>query len=157
MLDVGIWALTDSELLALVTDRANLVVFVSLVTFSLTAPFVLEFIRCTVKNDGWLIRLPQMAALVLLAADAAGWLLAGQPMLWLLMPIHITVIASILAAFHTLMVSYKKEPQRRGEEHPAGFRRAGSGYFCLRWRPSTAATGTGLTPCATAPVCWDFW
>lgn len=57
MLDVGIWALTDSELLA---------------------------------------------------ADAAGWLLAGQPMLWLLMPIHITVIASILAAFHTLMVSYKK-------------------------------------------------
>lgn len=45
MLDVGIWALTDSELLALVTDRANLVVFVSLVTFSLTAPFVLEFIR----------------------------------------------------------------------------------------------------------------
>ena len=108
MLDVGIWALTDSELLALVTDRANLVVFVSLVTFSLTAPFVLEFIRCTVKNDGWLIRLPQMAALVLLAADAAGWLLAGQPMLWLLMPIHITVIASILAAFHTLMVSYKK-------------------------------------------------
>ena len=78
MLDVGIWALTDSELLALVTDRANLVVFVSLVTFSLTAPFVLEFIRCTVKNDGWLIRLPQMAALVL------------------------------LAAFHTLMVSYKK-------------------------------------------------
>lgn len=46
MLDVGIWALTDSELLALVTDRANLVVFVSLVTFSLTAPFVLEFIRC---------------------------------------------------------------------------------------------------------------
>jgi len=63
MLDVGIWALTDSELLALVTDRANLVVFVSLVTFSLTAPFVLEFIRCTVKNDGWLIRLPQMAAL----------------------------------------------------------------------------------------------
>lgn len=58
MLDVGIWALTDSELLALVTDRANLVVFVSLVTFSLTAPFVLEFIRCTVKNDGWLIRLP---------------------------------------------------------------------------------------------------
>lgn len=108
MLDVGIWALTDSELLALVTDRANLVVFVSLVTFSLTAPFVLEFIRCTVKNDGWLIRLPQMAALVLLAADAAGWLLAGQPMLWLLMPIHITVIASILAAFHTLVVSYKK-------------------------------------------------
>ena len=108
MLDVGIWALTDSELLALVTDRANLVVFVSLVTFSLTVPFVLEFIRCTVKNDGWLIRLPQMAALVLLAADAAGWLLAGQPMLWLLMPIHITVIASILAAFHTLMVSYKK-------------------------------------------------
>lgn len=78
MLDAGIWALTDSELLALVTDRANLVVFVSLVTFSLTAPFVLEFIRCTVKNDGWLIRLPQMAALVL------------------------------LAAFHTLMVSYKK-------------------------------------------------
>lgn len=78
MLDVGIWVLTDSELLALVTDRANLVVFVSLVTFSLTAPFVLEFIRCTVKNDGWLIRLPQMAALVL------------------------------LAAFHTLMVSYKK-------------------------------------------------
>ena len=46
--------------------------------------------------------------LVLLAADAAGWLLAGQPMLWLLMPIHITVIASILAAFHTLVVSYKK-------------------------------------------------
>lgn len=108
MLDVGIWALTDSELLALVTDRANLVVFVSLVTFSLTVPFVLEFIRCTVKNDGWLIRLPQMAMLVLLAADAAGWLLAGQPMLWLLMPIHITVIASILAAFHTLMVSHKK-------------------------------------------------
>lgn len=113
MLDVGIWALTDSELLALVTDRANLVVFVSLVTFSLTAPFVLEFIRCTVKNDGWLIRLPQMAALVLLAADAAGWLLAGQPMLWLLMPIHITVIASILAAFHTLMVSYKKTTAAR--------------------------------------------
>lgn len=108
VLDAGVWILTDSELLALVTDRANLVVFVSLVTFSLTAPFVLEFIRCTVKNDGWLIRLPQMAALVLLAADAAGWLLAGQPMLWLLMPIHITVIASILAAFHTLMVSYKK-------------------------------------------------
>lgn len=108
MLDAGIWVLTDSELLALVTDRANLVVFVSLVTFSLTVPFVLEFIRCTVKNDGWLIRLPQMAALVLLAADAAGWLLAGQPMLWLLMPIHITVIASILAAFHTLVVSYKK-------------------------------------------------
>ena len=108
MLDAGIWVLTDSELLALVTDRANLVVFVSLVTFSLTAPFTLEFIRCTVKNDGWLIRLPQMAALVLVAADAAGWLLVGQPMLWLLMPIHITVIASILAAFHTLMVSYKK-------------------------------------------------
>lgn len=108
MLDVGIWVLTDSELLALVTDRANLVVFVSLVTFSLTVPFVLEFIRCTVKNDGWLIRLPQMATLVLVAADAAGWLLVGQPMLWLLMPIHITVIASILAAFHTLMVSYKK-------------------------------------------------
>lgn len=108
VLDAGVWILTDSELLALVTDRANLVVFVSLVTFSLTVPFVLEFIRCTVKNDGWLIRLPQMATLVLLAADAAGWLLAGQPMLWLLMPIHITVIASILAAFHTLMVSYKK-------------------------------------------------
>lgn len=108
MLDAGIWILTDSELLALVTDRANLVVFVSLVTFSLTAPFTLEFVRCTIRNDGWLIRLPQMAALVLLAADAAGWLLAGQPMLWLLMPIHITVIASILAAFHTLVVSYKK-------------------------------------------------
>lgn len=108
VLDAGIWVLTDSELLALVTDRANLVVFVSLVTFSLTAPFTLEFIRCTVKNDGWLIRLPQIAALVLVAADAAGWLLVGQPMLWLLMPIHITVIASILAAFHTLMVSYKK-------------------------------------------------
>lgn len=99
MLDAGIWILTDSELLALVTDRANLVVFVSLVTFSLTAPFTLEFVRCTIRNDGWLIRLPQMAALVLLAADAAGWLLAGQPMLWLLMPIHITVIASILPAF----------------------------------------------------------
>ena len=108
VLDAGVWILTDSELLALVTDRVNLVVFVSLVTFSLTAPFTLEFIRCTVKNDGWLIRLPQMAALVLVAADAAGWLLVGQPMLWLLMPIHITVIASILAAFHTLMVSYKK-------------------------------------------------
>lgn len=113
MLDAGIWILTDSELLALVTDRANLVVFVSLVTFSLTAPFTLEFVRCTIRNDGWLIRLPQMAALVLLAADAAGWLLAGQPMLWLLMPIHITVIASILAAFHTLVVSYKKN--RSGE------------------------------------------
>ena len=108
MLDAGIWILTDSELLTLVTDRANLVVFVSLVTFSLTAPFTLEFVRCTIRNDGWLIRLPQMAMLVLLAADAAGWLLAGQPMLWLLMPIHITVIASILAAFHTLVVSYKK-------------------------------------------------
>lgn len=108
MLDAGIWILTDSELLALVTDRANLVVFVSLVTFSLTVPFTLEFVRCTIRNDGWLIRLPQMAMLVLLAADAAGWLLAGQPMLWLLMPIHITVIASILAAFHTLVVSYKK-------------------------------------------------
>lgn len=108
VLDAGVWILTDSELLALVTDRANLVVFVSLVTFSLTAPFTLEFVRCTIRNDGWLIRLPQMAALVLLAADAAGWLLAGQPMLWLLMPIHITVIASILAAFHTLVVSYKK-------------------------------------------------
>lgn len=50
MLDAGIWILTDSELLALVTDRANLVVFVSLVTFSLTAPFTLEFVRCTIKE-----------------------------------------------------------------------------------------------------------
>lgn len=108
MLDAGIWILTDSELLALVTDRANLVVFVSLVTFSLTAPFVLEFIRCTVKNDGWLIRLPQMAALVLLAADAAGWLLAGQPMLWLLPLMHLTILASIPLTLRDLFAAYKK-------------------------------------------------
>lgn len=108
MLDAGIWVLTDSELLALVTDRANLVVFVSLVSFSLTAPLTLEFIRCTIRNEGRLIRIPQIAALILLAADAAGWLLAGQPMFWLLVPIHITIIASILAAFYTLIVSYKK-------------------------------------------------
>lgn len=108
VLDAGIWVLTDSELLTLFTDKASFVTFLSLLGFGLIVPLTLEFIRCTVKNDGWLIRLPQMAALVLVAADAAGWLLVGQPMLWLLMPIHITVIASILAAFHTLMVSYKK-------------------------------------------------
>lgn len=108
MLDAGIWVLTDSELLALVTDRANLVVFVSLVTFSLTAPFTLEFIRCTVKNDGWLIRLPQIAALVLLTADILGWLLRGWAMFWLLPLMHLTILASIPLTLRDLFAAYKK-------------------------------------------------
>lgn len=108
MLDAGIWILTDSELLALVTDRANLVVFVSLVTFSLTAPFTLEFVRCTIRNDGWLIRLPQMAALVLLTADILGWLLRGWAMFWLLPLMHLTILASIPLTLRDLFAAYKK-------------------------------------------------
>ena len=58
VLDAGIWVLTDSELLTLFTDKASFVTFLSLLGFGLIVPLTLEFIRCTVKNDGWLIRLP---------------------------------------------------------------------------------------------------
>ncbi|MFR3603797.1 MAG: hypothetical protein ACLTVY_11830 [Faecalibacterium sp.] len=97
------------------------------------------------------------AALVLLAADAAGWLLAGQPMLWLLMPIHITVIASILAAFHTphgLLIKRTHSGEVRNILLAFGVLAAGTllalATFYSGYRGRTYAV-------ATAPVCWDFW
>ena len=109
ILDAGVWILTDSELLVLATDKASLVAFCSLVSFGLTAPLTLEFVRCTLREECGSLRWPQAAMFALLAADALGWILADKAMFWLLVPIHLTIVVSIVLAFRGLLKACRKD------------------------------------------------
>lgn len=108
MLDVGIWALTDSELLTLFTDKASFVAFLSLLSFGLIVPLTLEFIRCTLKEECRGLRLLQQVQMLLLTADILGWLLRGWAMFWLLPLMHLTILASIPLTLRDLFAAYKK-------------------------------------------------
>lgn len=116
MLDAGIWVLTDSELLALATDKASFIAFASLVSFGLAAPLTLEFVRCTLKGQYRGLKLLEMVQLTLLAADILGWMLAGLPMFWLLIPIHLTIVASIVLALRALFAAYKKSQSKEVQD-----------------------------------------
>ena len=108
MLDVGIWVLTDSELLTLFTDKASFVAFLSLLSFGLIVPLTLEFIRCTLKEECRGLRLLQQVQMLLLTADILGWLLRGWAMFWLLPLMHLTILASIPLTLRDLFAAYKK-------------------------------------------------
>lgn len=108
MLDVGIWALTDSELLTLFTDKASFVTFLSLLGFGLIVPLTLEFIRCTLKEECRNLRLLQQVQMLLLTANILGWLLRGWAMFWLLPLMHLTILASIPLTLRDLFAAYKK-------------------------------------------------
>lgn len=112
MLDAGIWVLTDSEMLALASDKASFVAFASLVSFGLTAPLTLEFVRCTLKEPCRNLRVLQIVQLVLLMADILGWALADRAMFWLLIPIHLSILVSIVLALRDLLSAYKKSESR---------------------------------------------
>lgn len=108
MLDVGIWILTDSELLTLFTDKASFVTFLSLLGFGLIVPLTLEFIRCTLKEECRNLRLLQQVQMLLLTANILGWLLRGWAMFWLLPLMHLTILASIPLTLRDLFAAYKK-------------------------------------------------
>jgi len=108
MLDAGVWVLTDSELLALAVDKPSFVAFASLVSFGLIAPLTLEFVNCTLKQPCRDLRVLQIVQLVLLTADILGWALAGMVMFWLLIPIHLSILVSIVLALRDLLSAYKK-------------------------------------------------
>lgn len=108
MLDVGIWVLTDSELLTLFTDKASFVTFLSLLGFGLIVPLTLEFIRCTLKEECRNLRLLQQVQMLLLTANILGWLLRGWAMFWLLPLMHLTILASIPLTLRDLFAAYKK-------------------------------------------------
>ena len=106
VLDAGVWVLTDSELLALATEHVSFIAFASLVSFGLLAPLTLEFVRCTLKQPCRGLRALELTQLGLLAADILGWM-AGMQMFWLLIPTHLTIIASIVLALRDLLLDYK--------------------------------------------------
>lgn len=108
MLDVGIWILTDSDLLTLFTDKASFVTFLSLLSFGLIVPLTLEFIRCTLKEECRNLRLLQQVQMLLLTANILGWLLRGWAMFWLLPLMHLTILASIPLTLRDLFAAYKK-------------------------------------------------
>lgn len=116
VLDAGVWVLTDSELLALATDKASFIAFASLVSFGLTAPLTLEFVRCVLKGQCRGLKLLEMVQLALLAADILGWALAGRTMFWLLIPIHLSIILSIVLALRALLAAYKKSRSKEVQD-----------------------------------------
>ena len=141
VLDAGVWVLTDSDLLTLFTDKASFVTFLSLLGFGLIVPLTLEFIRCTLKEECRNLRLLQQVQMLLLTANILGWLLRGWAMFWLLPLMHLTILASIplCRIFWSALVHCL--PQR---------------HWCSFMSVPSTMPG-GSTPCATAPVCWDFW
>lgn len=121
ILDAGIWVLTDSEAIGLATDRASLIAFLSLVSFGLLAPLTLEFVSGSLRKECRPLRILQAVMLALLAVDILGWLLAQKPMFWLLVGLHLCILASIGTALYALFESYSKKQSEEVRDILLGF------------------------------------
>lgn len=121
VLDAGIWVLTDSELLKLVTDNTQKVAFVSLLSFGLLAPLTLEFVRCALNRACRWVPWLQCATLALLAADVLGWLFAGKTMFWLVYAIHGTIGLAALLSLYATWNEYRSGRSRELQDILLGF------------------------------------
>ena len=110
VLDAGIWVLTDSDLLALKTDRIVLVSFVSLVSFGLLVPLTVEFIRFALREAPPVLRNVQAAELLLLGVDIVGWYFGGLAMFWMLVPMHMVLLCSIVLCIKATWKEYRRYP-----------------------------------------------
>ena len=114
MADAGVWVLTDSQLLKLVTLHTRAVAFGSLVSFALLVPLTLEFVTRSLKEQPKWLPYVQNAALLFLAIDVIGWL-GGLYMFWFLLPIHATIVVGITMALRSTLIEYRqtKSPELR--------------------------------------------
>lgn len=112
VLDAGIWILTDSNLLALVTDKVLLVSFLSLVSFGLLAPLTIQFIQFPLREKQPALRRMERIALVLLGVNILGWCSGAFAMFGLLIPMHLVMLASMVLIIRAVRNEYRRDANK---------------------------------------------
>lgn len=121
VLDAGVWVLTDSNLLALVTDKVVLVSFLSLVSFGLLAPLTIQFIQFALRERQPALRWMQGIALILLSVNVLGWCFGGVPMFGLLIPMHIVMLVSMVLGVRATWHEYRQDADKELRDILAAF------------------------------------
>lgn len=120
ILTAGVWVLTDSELLLLVTNQVAVVALISFVSFMVMPAFLLRFIRFILGGKQIF---DVLCGLFLLMAVAylVNYLIQAVPGYLLLVPTHLLCICSVAVVIKTGLETLKKRKKREVRHMMEGF------------------------------------
>lgn len=120
ILTTGVWVLTDSELLLLVTNRVAVVSLISFVSFMVMPAFLLRFIKYILGGKQIFDVLCGLFVL-LAAAYLLNYLIRAVPGYLLLAPVHLLCVCSVAMVIRTGLKTLKKGKNREVRRVMEGF------------------------------------
>lgn len=120
ILTTGVWVLTDSELLLLVTNRVAVVALISFVSFMVMPAFLLCFIKYILGGKR-IFDVLRGLFILLAAAYLLNYLIQAVPGHLLLAPAHLLCVCSLAVVIGTGLKTLKKGKNREVRRVMEGF------------------------------------
>lgn len=120
ILTTGVWVLTDSELLLLVTNRVAVVSLISFVSFMVMPAFLLCFIKYILGGKR-IFDVLRRLFILLAAAYLLNYLIQAVPGHLLLAPAHLLCVCSLAVVIGTGLKTLKKGKNREVRRVMEGF------------------------------------